>query len=439
MQKYFAVAKKARAKYPNIKLVGPVPANEWQWYNWNNDFILAADGKKYAWLQYFIKRVAEEQTRSGIRLLDVLDIHYYPSSTASNDVVQYHRVFFDRNYAYPEANGIKRTASGWDATQNKEYIFGRCQDWLTQYLGANHGVKLGMTETGLNESNTSTTHAVWYASMLGEFMNNEVEIFTPWSWHTGMWEILHLFSRYNQTTSVESISSNEQNVSVYTTVNTTNDTLTAALVNRSTSAQTVTVDFKNFIFSPQQAVAYTLSNLPTSETFISHTSNALTPLSNSTSNNKLTVTLPALSVSSVGLKGRQGSVGIKTISDADIQVFPNPSNGGFNVKTSVETTVSVYNFVGQLMGTYPKGTQNFGKDWANGSYIVVFSIENQVVRSILCFSNHFACSSAFARCVRLKSSSMLFWFASLCSCCASLSLRWYSATSPLRADIAAAP
>ncbi|HTJ47939.1 MAG TPA: glycoside hydrolase family 44 protein, partial [Cyclobacteriaceae bacterium] len=35
MQKYFAVAKMARAKYPDIKLVGPVTANEWQWYNWN--------------------------------------------------------------------------------------------------------------------------------------------------------------------------------------------------------------------------------------------------------------------------------------------------------------------------------------------------------------------------------------------------------------------
>ena len=73
---------------------------------------------------------------------------------------------------------------------------------------------------------------------------------------------------------------------------------------------------------------------------------------------------------------------LEPISDADIQVFPNPSNGGFNVKTGVETTVSVYNFVGQLMGTYPKGTQNFGKDWSNGSYVAVFSIDNQVVKMV---------------------------------------------------------
>ena len=35
MQKYFEVAKKARAKFPGIKLTGPVPANEWQWFNWD--------------------------------------------------------------------------------------------------------------------------------------------------------------------------------------------------------------------------------------------------------------------------------------------------------------------------------------------------------------------------------------------------------------------
>ena len=54
MQLYFAVAKKARAKYPNIKLCGPVPASEWQWYSWNNSKI-SVGGQNYVWLQFFIK------------------------------------------------------------------------------------------------------------------------------------------------------------------------------------------------------------------------------------------------------------------------------------------------------------------------------------------------------------------------------------------------
>ena len=77
MQKYFDVAKKAREKFPAIKLIGPVPCNEWQWYNWDNDKI-SYNGGSYTWLEYFIKRIGEEQDSSGVRLLDALDIHFYP-------------------------------------------------------------------------------------------------------------------------------------------------------------------------------------------------------------------------------------------------------------------------------------------------------------------------------------------------------------------------
>jgi hypothetical protein len=59
---------------PEIKLVGPVPANEWLVHNWPGG--ITADGRSYPWLQFFIKRIGEEQARTGIRLLDVLDIHY---------------------------------------------------------------------------------------------------------------------------------------------------------------------------------------------------------------------------------------------------------------------------------------------------------------------------------------------------------------------------
>lgn len=127
IQFYFNVAKKARAKFPEIRLVGPVTANEWQWYNWSNGPINSG-GVNYPWLKYFIKRVAEEQQASGIQLLDVLDIHFYPSNTTVANVVQYHRVFFDKNYIFPEANGVKNVSGTWDNNQDKEYILERCRE-----------------------------------------------------------------------------------------------------------------------------------------------------------------------------------------------------------------------------------------------------------------------------------------------------------------------
>ena len=242
MQLYFKVAKAARAKYPDIKLSGPVPANEWQWYRYGNDGI-PSDGKKYCWLEFFIKRIAEEEKASGIRLLDVLDIHYYPETTDAAKCVQLHRVFFDRDYAYPEANGVHTVTGGWDSSINKEYILGRCSDWLTQYMGANHGVGLAVTETGMKSTNANV-QAVWYASTMGEFMKNGVEVFTPWSWDIGMWETLHLFSRYNQKNYILATSQNETLISAYPTINTASDSMTVVLVNRSlTEKQTVDLNF----------------------------------------------------------------------------------------------------------------------------------------------------------------------------------------------------
>ena len=91
MTKYFEVAKKARQLFPGIKLCGPVVTNEWQWYKYGNE-TLKINGRYYSWLEYFIKRVADEEKATGIRLLDVLDIHWYPGESSDAEVVQLHRI-----------------------------------------------------------------------------------------------------------------------------------------------------------------------------------------------------------------------------------------------------------------------------------------------------------------------------------------------------------
>lgn len=331
MQRYIAVAKKARALFPEIKLAGPVTANEWQWYNWDGKTI-AEDGKTYSWLEYFIKTIAAEQQKSGLKLLDVLDIHFYPATKKTEDAVQLHRVFFDRNYNFPEANGVKTINGGYDNSITKEYIFGRCNDWLTQYMGAGHGVTLGLTETGIDDSIPPSVTAVWYASMIGEFMKNGVEIFTPWTWKTGMWETLHLMSRYNQTHSVKGISANEPLVSVYPSVNASKDSLTVVLVNRSPGqSQTVRVGLSHFFPVRGAAAVYTLSQLPAQETFRSHTQNALKKSEVEVAGNAFSISLPAMSVTSIVLRGGGEVLGIES-SSSEIQIFPNPSGDDIHIK-----------------------------------------------------------------------------------------------------------
>ncbi len=325
LQAYFKVAKAARAKFQGIKLVGPVPANEWQWYRWGSDGI-SYKGKKYCWLEYFILRIAEEQKLTGIRLLDVLDIHYYPSSTDPAKVVQYHRVFFDRNYVYPEANGVKTVNGGWDNSINKEYIFGRCSDWLNKYMGTGHGVTFGVTESGI-PAKDANVQASWYASTLGEFMKNGVEIFTPWSWDTGMWETLHLFSRYSKKSYIPATSTDENNVSAYPTINETGDSITIFLVNRHlTETKNVEIDVKNFAVFNGPVTMYSLSKLPATETFVSHKQNALKTKTIEKLQFHIPVQLDPLSVNAVVLSAAPTANQELHSLEKDFKVYPNPAS-----------------------------------------------------------------------------------------------------------------
>jgi hypothetical protein len=332
MLRYFDVAKKARTRFPGIKLVGPVPANEWQWYHWMNRTTVS-NGQYLCWLAYFIKRCAEEQRASGVRLLDVLDIHFYPGETNPEQILQLHRVFFDKSYDYPGANGVKNLTGNWNASLTKEYIFGRINDWLLQYMGPNHGVKVGLTEMDIRTSDPSIS-AVWYASMLGEFMQREVALFTPWTWKVGMWETLHLFARYNQANAVQGLSSNETLVSAYPSVNATGDTLTVVLVNRAmTSAQTVNLNVVNFKALNGSFRALQLAGLPATETFVSHRQNALLPVPVQFVNNAATLALPPLSITTLTLT--ESMVMATELQPSPFVVFPNPVTGMVTLETKL--------------------------------------------------------------------------------------------------------
>ena len=184
VERYIDVAKKARAAWGDIKLTGPVVANEWFWCSvssYNKQDRPKGPDRDYCWLEYFIMKVAEAQKSSGTRLLDVFDIHWYPSEKDYESRVNWHRVLFDTTYNYPGANGIKMVNGGWDNDNQKEYIFKRINDWLEKYFGKDHGITLGITETDLNDSDPMVT-ALIYASFLGTMQDNGVEIFTPWTW-----------------------------------------------------------------------------------------------------------------------------------------------------------------------------------------------------------------------------------------------------------------
>ncbi len=316
VERYIDVAKKARAAWGDIKLTGPVVANEWQWCHigaYNDESRPKIDGKEYCWLEFFIKKVAEAQKSSGKRLLDVFDIHWYPTEKDYESRVNWHRVLFDTTYYYMGGNGV-RCASGtcdWSDKEKgyKSYIFVRINQWLEKYFGKDHGITLAITETDLNDSDPMVT-ALTYASFLGTMQDNGVEIFTPWTWGDGMFETVHLFSRYGHPNRVQSTSSNDSLVSAYSSISNKGDSLTVIFVNRAeNNPQDVYLSLDGFK-AENTANALTLSGIA-GETFVSHTSNALKKnavnvkmtggMTNATENyaNKFSMTLPAKSITAV--------------------------------------------------------------------------------------------------------------------------------------------
>ncbi|OWV22870.1 glycoside hydrolase family 44 protein [Fibrobacter sp. UWB3] len=312
VERYIDVAKKARAAWGDIKLTGPVAANEWQWCSvssYNKEDRPKGEDRNYCWLEYFIMKVAEEQKKSGVRLLDVFDIHWYPTEKDYESRVNWHRVMFDTTYNYPGANGIKMVGGNWDNKITKEYIFARINQWLEKYFGKNHGITFGITETSIIDNDPMVT-ALIYASFLGTMQDNGVEIFTPWTWGDGMYETVHLFSRYGHPNRVQSTSSNDSLVSAYSSISNKGDSLTVIFVNRAEKdAQDIDLNLANFA-SDGKVKTLTLQNLK-GETFVSHTSNALkenaveaktqggTTTATGNSINRFKMTLPAKSITAV--------------------------------------------------------------------------------------------------------------------------------------------
>ena len=305
VERYIDVAKKARAVWGDIKLTGPVVANEWQWCHigaYNDESRPKIDGKEYCWLEFFIKKVSEAQKSSGKRLLDVFDIHWYPGETDYESRVNWHRVLFDTTYYYMGGNGV-RCASGtcdWSDKEKgyKSYIFKRINDWLEKYFGKDHGITLGITETDLNDSDPMVT-ALTYASFLGTMQDNGVEIFTPWTWGDGMYEVVHLFSRYGHENRVQSTSSNDSLVSAYSSLSNNGDSLTVIFVNRSQNAtQDINLALNGFEATDGSVETLTLSGI-IGETFVSHTNNALKKGTAQVASKKVSMTLPAKSITAV--------------------------------------------------------------------------------------------------------------------------------------------
>jgi len=192
--------------------------------------------------------------------------------------------------------------------------------------------------------------------MLGTFASNGVELYTPWTWKTGMWETLHLFSRYAKNQSVKTASTLENMVSGYTTLSDNADSMTVMLVNRDlTSSHKVTVNLSGFSVANETYNTLQLAALPANETFVSHASNALKKNTITVSGNSFSIVLPPVSTTAVILKATASAVDSPHALSKDVALFPNPVKDCLSIaigsQTQALTEIAVYSQEGKLVVT----------------------------------------------------------------------------------------
>ena len=207
--------------------------------------------------------------------------------------------------------------------------------------------------------------------------DNGVEIFTPWSWGDGMYETVHLFSRYGHPNRVESVSSNDSLVSGYSSISNAGDSLTVIFVNRAESAaQNVELSLKNFKVNPGEVTTLTLSELK-GETFDSHTQNALKKGSLQVSaDGKASLSLKAKSITAVMFATNEPEAPIKT-SKILAENILNYKDGKWVVQNSSGQVFEalIFNCLGKQVKTQILNSGNVMLSTENlnsGHYIVQF-------------------------------------------------------------------
>ncbi|HYX05978.1 MAG TPA: T9SS type A sorting domain-containing protein [Bacteroidales bacterium] len=153
-----------------------------------------------------------------------------------------------------------------------------------------------------------------------------VEVFTPWTWKNGMFEVLHLFTHFGKPYFIPGTSSDEEYVSVYPNINAAGDSITLFLVNRHlTDNNNIRIVMKNFPLGSGSYNMYSVSSLPANETFVSNSSNALTKSTVQAIHDTISVDLSPLSVTAIVLvKSENTNVNVHSLS-AGAVLYPNPA------------------------------------------------------------------------------------------------------------------
>ena len=234
LDKYINYAAMVREELPDAELAGPVTCC-W-YYFWNS-----AAGRRDKWangnqqfVPWFLERMREYDEATGVRHLDILDLHYYPASGIFNQDVS------DR----VSATRLRSTGSLWDKGYRDEswirkpvYLIPRMLELIEEHYP---GTKFGLSEWNFG-AEESMNGALAIADALGIFGREKLYFATYWT-HPKMdtpgYFAFKLFGNYDDKggsfgdTSVHAETDNHERVSSFASIDSKTGYLHIVLINK---------------------------------------------------------------------------------------------------------------------------------------------------------------------------------------------------------------
>lgn len=240
-------ANAAKAVNPNVVVFGPVN------YGWNGFVSLqdAPDANNRDFLSFFLQQMAQAEAADGHRVLDVLDIHWYPEAQGGG-------IRITGTETTPEVIAARKQAprSLWDPTYTEtSWITSCCSGGpirllprIREKIAANYpDTKLGITEYNYG-AGQHISGAIAQADVLGIFGRENLYAATLWplsgsnDFIYGAFDMFRNYDGANGSfgdTSIRATNTDVVNASVYASVDAGNaNRLVIVAINKSDSAQT---------------------------------------------------------------------------------------------------------------------------------------------------------------------------------------------------------
>lgn len=261
-----------KAADPTAQTLGPVV------WGWSAYFYSAADGDWWlgapdrnahggmAFLPWYLDQMKQYEQAHGVRILDYLDIHYYPQQ--SGVALQ------QAGSSATQELRLRSTRALWDNSYVDEswinepvYLIPRMQEWIDSYYP---GTKLAISEYnwgGLEHINGALTQA----EVLGLFGREGVDLATIWDPPAANQPGAYAFRMYLNydgnngrfgDTSIYANSNDQSKVAIYGSVRSSDGALMLIIINKTKSAVTSPVALNSFSSNGQAEVyRYSSANL----------------------------------------------------------------------------------------------------------------------------------------------------------------------------------